>query len=72
MELKGVRADMQDGSGLHENNHRSSECSKGEGGREEESRMKLSLKRFKERTPRWGSGEENRESRHRSQGAEPR
>ena len=59
MELEGVRADMQDGSGWHESNHRSPECSKGEGGREEESRMNLYIKGFKERSPAWGSGEEN-------------
>lgn len=59
MELEGVRVDMQDGSGFHESNHRSPECSKGEGGREEESRMNLSLKGFEEWSPAWGSGEEN-------------
>lgn len=50
MKLEGVRADMLDGSGLHGSNHRSPECSKEEGGKEEESRMNLYIKGFKERS----------------------
>ena len=43
-------------SGLHGSNHRSPECSKGVEGREEELKMKLYIKGFKEKSPRCGSG----------------
>ena len=41
---------------MHESNHRSPQCSKGVEGREEESRMKLYIKGFKDRSLRRGSG----------------
>ena len=41
---------------MHESNHRSPQCSKGVEGREEESRIKLYIKGFKDRSLRRGSG----------------
>ena len=41
---------------MHESNHRSPQCSKGVEGREEESRIKLYIKGFKDRSLRRESG----------------
>ena len=56
---------------MHESNHRSPQSSKGMEGREEESRMKLYIKGFQERSLRRGSrggdhGEQSRKPRVRS------